>query len=90
MKITQMIRVLEKIKRLAGECDMYDVIMSDKKVQFIFIDKKGDCKMYTQDYRDKILPFGIERNNSMSREGIMWGDKTDAEMEEYNKTGHWD
>ena len=70
MKITQMIRVLEKIRKLAGECDMYDVIMSDKKAQFIFIDKKDDCKMYTQDYRDKILPFGIERNKSIPIGGV--------------------
>jgi predicted mannosyl-3-phosphoglycerate phosphatase (HAD superfamily) len=62
---------------------------SGNKINIIVQNDVDEVLMHSHDFDENPLIKFLKNRKPIDRSGIYWGNKTDAEMEEYNKTAHW-
>jgi len=104
MKISEMEKVLNKIKKEKDDCELTDIILSDKNFSIYFENKKKESFIYTS--KNKSLESEKEESSVMNKgkrinkflryklqipnPNVTWGKYTDEEMLEINNRGaYW-
>jgi len=104
MKISEMEKVLNKIKKEKDDCELTDIIINDKNFSIYFENKKKESFIYTAEYKTlesekeesskinkrKIINKFLRNKLQIPNTNVTWGKYTDEEMLEINNRGaYW-
>jgi selenocysteine lyase/cysteine desulfurase len=82
-------KLFKKMRKDVGNCTVTDIMIDGNKINIIVQNDVDEVLMHSHDFDENPLIKFLKNRKPIDRSGIYWGNKTDAEMEEYNKTAHW-
>lgn len=89
MRIADLQKLFKKMRKDVGNCTVTDIMIDGNKINIVVQNDVDEVLMHSHDFDENPLIKFLKNRKPIDRSGIYWGNKTDAEMEEYNKTAHW-